>query len=422
MTTTEVNYEERARASAFALYDEGHSAAEVSRMVGVAPGTVWSWLNRAGKVRKPRKQQIAEEAAQMYLDGATYQQVADHFQVARALICVIAKERGIAGKGGRSVRTSSAYAKARGLYAQGHTYAEIARDLKLSPSTVAGWTDDIDGGAELTAKKDKIRSLESYGKGATIETIASTLGRSVNTVSGWLYEAGVEVLRSVDRQTPEQRAEYSAKGVTARQAKTQGPAKKICEYEPCGKEFELPAGRRTSRQRYCSRDHAFAARREGSGKTTTYTCQYEPCGKDFSGWTNQPRKYCTHEHYLRSNKNVPEYGFEGRVLQGGYEAAFIGLCSVRGLPFEFFDRAECVGRPGSLYGPDFKVVADNKTIYIDTKGAERHSARWGEFRVARGPLVILRREGLDELMRTTQTRGELLVALSAMAAAQALPA
>lgn len=121
---------------------------------------------------------------------------------------------------------------------------------------------------------------------------------------------------------------------------------------------------------------------------------------------------------MKANKEVPKYGFKGQVLDSGYEAAFVGLCSVRGIPFEFFDRIEAVEwAPGGWYGPDF-VIRNSDSLYIDTKGWKEAPAKWQAFREQRGLLAILRKEDLDELFLLPSAAG-VLAAIKAKAIEQA---
>lgn len=246
------------------------------------------------------------------------------------------------------------------------------------------------------------KKLHEDGKSQT--EISKEIGVPLGTLSRWFHEEGIHIYR-IDRAphrdrsenfgaTPEERsATASAGGKAAAESLEQ----RACDYPPCDQVFtqgRTGSGRMT-RDRYCSREHFYAHRREESGATTTYTCEF--CGKEFQWWTKQPRKYCSQEHYMKANKGVPKYGFKGQVLDSGYEAAFVGLCSVRGIPFEFFDRIEAVEwAPGGWYGPDF-VIRNSDSLYIDTKGWKEAPAKWAAFREQRGLLAILRKEDLDEL-------------------------
>lgn len=321
----------------------------------------------------------------------------------------------------------------RELAVQGVSATQICQQLNLGYDTLRKIVKE--NAIELPqartgrpSKKDQYwpRVSEMLARGMSQTEISAELGIKLGTLSLWIRDAGIEYHR-IDRtdhtrnlgKTAEERAQNGAAGG---KAAAESLITVYCLYPPCG--APVARGRtdsgRMTRDRYCSREHAYAARREGSGKTMTYICEYEQCeSPEFTWWTNQPRKYCSREHFHRANKNVPEYGFEGHRLQGGYEAAFVGLCSVRGIQFRFFDRAECITGPaGSIYGPDFVVDVRGTTVYIDTKGQQKDSANWKQFREDKGHLVVLRREGIDLLMRSTETRTDVLAALKVKAIEQ----
>jgi DNA invertase Pin-like site-specific DNA recombinase len=254
--------------------------------------------------------------------------------------------------------------------------------------------------------------------------ISREINVPLGTLSRWFHEEGIRIYR-IDRDphrdksgnfgsTPGERSAAASAGGTAAAESLEN---RTCDYAPCGRVFtrgRTGSGRMT-RDRYCSPEHFYAHRREESGATTTYTCGF--CGKEFQWWTRQPRKYCSQEHYMKANKSVPKYGFNGQVLESGYEAAFVGLCSLRGIQFEFFDRIEAVEwAPGGWYGPDF-VIRSTDSLYIDTKGWKDATQKWQAFREQRGPLAILRKEDLDELF-LLPTAAQVLAAIKAKATEQ----
>lgn len=238
--------------------------------------------------------------------------------------------------------------------------------------------------------------------------IAEKLGLTLPTLCRWLEQEGIEMKR-IDRNpdrsanfgnTHEERVETGRQGGLA---SSRALYTVKCTYEPCGKEFarerSTEGRQRLSRDRFCSKEHAYAHRRETSGKTTKYTC--DACGKEFSGWTNNRRRFCSRRCYHEGRQQIPRYGFEGRILDSGYEAAFIGLCSLRGIQYEFFDRALVVNG----YGPDFVVYVGGQLVYVDTKGLVRNDHGWMPFREERGLLAIVDRNDLDRLFQLpTKTR------------------
>jgi hypothetical protein len=251
------------------------------------------------------------------------------------------------------------------------------------------------------------RIRELVGKGLSQSEISEAVVVPLPTISRWLRQEEIHLGR-IDRH-PDRSANFgatseerSARGSRGGHASADKLVTVACKY--CGEEFTQgrSGSGRTSRDRYCSREHAYAYRRENSGKMTVYTCEY--CSTEFQWWTNQPRKFCSREHFLKANKQVPKYGFEGQILDSGYEAAFVGMCSVLGIPFEFFDRDECVEwQPGSLYGPDFRVLIAGKPVFVDTKGQDRGSHKWKAFREQRGRLAILHRDDLAILMKISSS-------------------
>lgn len=252
-------------------------------------------------------------------------------------------------------------------------------------------------------KIGRIRELADLGLSQS--EISNRVSVPPATLSRWLNRAGITIERDPGRTrspeqarnfgaTPQEHAETSARG-----GRTGiGDCDISCLY--CGTVFSRgrTGSGRTSRDRFCSREHAYAYRRENSGKTTTVTCACG-CGERFLTWSARPKKYISREHWLKANRHVPEYGFDGHIIQGGHEAAFIGLCSLRGITFEFFDREDSVDwadSPDSAYGPDF-VIQHHGAVYVDTKGWQQDPLKWAAFREQRGLLAILRKEDLDRL-------------------------
>lgn len=242
--------------------------------------------------------------------------------------------------------------------------------------------------------------------GLSQSEIAHRTSTSLPTLTRWLKQAGITIARDPGRtresgqasnfgDTPEERKDAARRGGEA-------TAESLTEITCLHCQQPFTRGRsgsgRTSRDRYCSPEHAYAHRRENSGKTITATCACG-CGEQFLTWASRPKKYLSREHWIKSNRRVPEYGFEGHVIQGGHEAAFIGLCSLRGIRFEFFDRAQAIRWDGeeSGYGPDFSVMIMGEQVYVDTKGWQQAPEKWSSFRAQRGLLAILRKEDLDQL-------------------------
>lgn len=284
------------------------------------------------------------------------------------------------------------------LWRQGFSRAEVARQISRSESFVGRVTKDVTGGPGMVATQQASDSVVRYQQGETIEQIAKSLGRSGETVSRWIKDAGVEVLRGVDRMTPEQIREWSRKGNEGNRAR------KVVRYgecEQCGEIFQKSGAR--NRQRYCTRECSYKARSDPS-KRSVYTCI--ECGRDFEWWTNTkaPRQYCSTECKGRS---LPDRLRVGDVpLDSSYEAYMWGKVRMYGLGIERVDRTTeaIVTSEGGVYAPDFKVHVRGKWVYVDLKGEHGGITKWRQFAEQR-PLVILNREGLmrlDQLSSGTQ--------------------
>jgi hypothetical protein len=251
-----------------------------------------------------------------------------------------------------------------------------------------------------TAYDQKIgRVREMAGQGLSQSEISHRLSIPLPTLRRWLDKAEIEMTRDPGKTRDPGQASHFGPGDAQRGGQASVGDKAItCLY--CDKPFARgrTGSGRSSRDRFCTPEHGYAYRRENSGKTITVTCACG-CGEQFLTWAARPKKYLSREHWLKGNRAIPEYGYEGHIIQGGYEAAFIGLCSLRGIPFEFFDRDQVVqwnGAEDNVYGPDF-VLQHHGPLYVDTKGWQQEPRKWSAFREQRGPLAILRREDLDEL-------------------------
>lgn len=378
------------REQVLALHEQGLVPNAIAHQLGTTPSTVHRALRDSGVQREHSTAQLgrrlraeqAPDVRRLVDAGVSATQICAQLNLGYDTLRKIASEHGIElpkARAGRPSKKDQVLPRVREMLAAGQSQTEICAELNLKLGTLANWIRDEQIEYRRISRHDATANLGS---------------------------------------TSAERAQSGAAGGRAAAANL---APIYCLYPPCGALVarERADNGRLARDRYCSREHAYAARREGSGKTRTYTCQYEPCEhKEFTWWTNQPRRFCSKEHYHRANKTVPKYGFEGQILDGGYEAAFVGLCSVRGISFEFFDRAECVGEAGALYGPDFKVDVRGTAVYVDTKGAVRNSPRWAQFRAERGRLVILRREDIDMLMKSADTKADVLAVLKVKAIEQ----
>lgn len=252
-------------------------------------------------------------------------------------------------------------------------------------------------------------------QGGSLTEISRLTGVKLGTLHRWVTEEGIVVTPGSPSgrienfgATSEQRSQAAKKGG---EKSALGLTERTCDYGPCGEVFTRgrKGSGRMERKRYCCPEHAYAAIRESSGKSTVYTCEY--CGEDFVWWTNQPRKFCSSDHYFKSNKQVPKFGFDGQVLESSYEALFVGLCALKSTPFEFFDRSEIITtKTGERYGPDFLVPAPDGPVYVDTKGQDHRGDlhKWMAFRAQKGKLAILFKADLERLLASTDLRSDLI--------------
>lgn len=340
------------------------------------------------------------------------------------------KQEHAAVTAGKKMRAETA-PDVRRLAESGTSPTQICKELRLGYDTLLKIAAEHsialpEGKTGRHSKYDqKIGEIKRLAAaGLSQSEIAHRTSVPMPTLSRWLDQAGIVVPRSPGRTknasqaehfgaTEEERQEAASRGGLA----STGDAEVICLY--CKRPFThgRTGSGRITRDRFCSREHAYAHRRENSGKTITVTCECG-CGEQFLTWAGRPKKYLSREHWIKSNRKVPEYGYEGHVIQGGHEAAFIGLCSLRGIAFEFFDRTYVISWDGeeSGYGPDF-VIRNGTIIYVDTKGWQKTPAKWQAFREQRGPLAILRKKDLDELF-LLPTTAQVLAAIRAKATEQ----
>jgi hypothetical protein len=310
----------------------------------------------------------------------------------------------------------------RQLAADGVSPTQICKRLRLGYNTLKLIAAEHD--IELPAGRTGAPSAYDQKIGRIRELAAAGLSQSeishrtsvpMPTLTRWLARAGLVIERDPGRtRDPDHAANFGSTPEERTAAATRGGQSGVGDKEIICLYCQQPFARgrtgsgRSSRDRFCSPEHAYAHRRETSGKTIEAECACG-CGEKFLTWASRPKKYISREHWLKANKGVPQYGFEGHVVQGGHEAAFIGLCSLRGVPFEFFDRSQVVRWNGSefnVYGPDF-VLQHRGPLYVDVKGWQQEPRKWAAFREQRGPLAILRKEDLDELFLLPTAAGVL---------------
>ncbi len=368
----------------------GAPADKIALDLHLSPSTVHRVLRESGQAREHKatvtaRQMRAEQAPavrQLAADGVSPTQICKQMHLGYDTLKLIAAEHDITLPSGR-------------------TGAPSAYDRKIG----------------------EVRRLAEAGLSQS--EISHRTSTPLPTLTRWLKQAGIVVARDPGRTrdsgqaanfgaTPEEREDSARRGGEASTGDREITC--LCCKTPFAR--GRTGSGRSSRDRFCSPEHAYAHRRENSGKTVTVTCACG-CGQEFLTWATRPKKYIDREHWLKANKGVPQYGFEGHIIQGGHEAAFIGLCSLRGISFEFFDRADAVrwnGAEASVYGPDF-VLQHHGPLYVDTKGWQQEPRKWQAFREQRGLLAILRKEDLDELFLLPTAAG-VLAAIRAKAEEQ----
>ena len=334
----------------------------------------------------------------------------------------------------RQMRAEQAPA-VRQLATEGVSPTQISRRLHLGYNTLkliaAEHNIELPHGrtGAPSAYDRKIGEIQRLaGTGLSQSEISHRTAVPLPTLHRWLDQAGIVIERNPGAtRDPAQAAHFGATEEDRIAAARRGGQASVGDKEVsclyCQKPFTRgrTGSGRTSRDRFCTPEHAYAYRRENSGKTIEVACACG-CEEKFLTWACRPKKYISREHWLKANKGVPQYGFEGHIVQGGHEAAFIGLCSLRGISFEFFDRSQVVhwnGEEVNVYGPDF-VLQHHGPLYVDVKGWQQEPRKWGAFRAQRGPLAILRKEDLDELFLLPTAAG-VLAAIRAKAAELARP-
>lgn len=391
---------EAQRPQAIAWYSEGRIIADIARDLGQSTGTVWNWLNREGLIRPSAKTLHRDQALVDYQKGDSYEVVAERYGVSEATVRNWVRDAGLKGQGGRKAVYVQKRREAVGLYAQGKRNSEIAEALGLHQSVVSRWlleegVNKDEGGAALAAKIDAREAIRLYGNGATIEIIAKHLRRGENTVAGWLGEAGVHIQSAIERRTPEQQRAYALLGAAATKAKA-AAEERICKH--CKQPYTVKSAlKKSSPQKYCTRKCAADARRDPDKKLTT-TC--ETCEEPFETYLHRPAKFCS-RNCADQGRRAIQWEFDGNVLDSSWEALFVGLAAMNGLPCTRFDRTGVVtwNGDGNVYGPDFTIAPRGQQIAVEIKGAQEDSDRlkWAAYRRTGALLVVLNRALLNEL-------------------------
>lgn len=166
---------------------------------------------------------------------------------------------------------------------------------------------------------------------------------------------------------------------------------------PCG--GRIPYELRHQRK-YCSpecrKEYGNSGRIADPTKRVTFAC--ERCGTEvtrYKGYGSGALRFCSNECSARSNTQR-RVCVDDVVLDSGWEALVWGLCALRKVPIERFDRRGCVEVGDGWYGPDFVMAG----YYVEVKGLEDDDdrERYAAWRAAGNPLVVVDRERLEALV------------------------
>lgn len=314
-----------------------------------------------------------------------------------------------ASKFGREYRAELA-PSVRELVEAGVTSAQVCERLRMSYDTLRTLAAEhgitlVKASPGRPSRKAALfpRARQMWDDGSSQSEISVELDVPLGTLSRWFSDEGVEVHR-IDRSdqsgrhlnfgsTPEERSQTARDGGVA-SGEALGPLPtKTCEH--CGETFTHARDEQRSRKRFCSREHAYAHRRQNSGKTTTYTCR--GCTKEFQGWTNTPREYCSRKCFY--GRTPTQIGVDGVLLDSWWEAALMGVARLLDVPCSRVDRSTLVESDAGYYAPD--VLFPTLGVHVEVKGQvdPDDTIRWAAWRAQRGPLVVLGRDELDELRR-----------------------
>ena len=167
----------------------------------------------------------------------------------------------------------------------------------------------------------------------------------------------------------------------------------------CGK--RIPYALKHTRL-YCSDECTkLYGKKKGSDPTKKVTFTCERCGKEVTGYKSQSgvQRFCSIECSARSNTQR-SLKVGDAILDSTYEAAVVGWCGTRKVPWVRFDREQAISYNDGWYGPDF--VIDNR-FYVEVKGLEDDDdrARYDAWRATGRKLVVLDRDRIDQLWTTS---------------------
>lgn len=200
--------------------------------------------------------------------------------------------------------------------------------------------------------------------------------------------------------------ENQARSVRKQQEWAQSPLS-LC---PCGVN-RIPYEVRST-TKYCSpacRTQYGKKKQRDPTKWVTITCQNPSCGRQverYRNYGNGHLKYCSNECAQRHTKTKQHIVVDDAVvLDSPWEALFWGLCALRKLPVERFDREQGIEwQEGGWYAPDFWMPTLG--LAVEVKGVEDPSdvVRWARFR-EKGDLAVLGRDDMHKLCKDEDTAG-----------------
>jgi DNA-binding CsgD family transcriptional regulator len=189
-------------------YEEGGTAEEVGRMLGIAHSTVRRVLKRHGIPGRRRGRKIGPpsqrnlEIAAIYQSGKTLQQTGAQFGVTRERVRQIIGRVGVPSRPagpGNSPLTSERREEAVRLYRKGKSRAAVAAMLRMGPKTVRQIL-DAEGVAHHKCgrrsrpeqRRRQKAMVQMYQRGETLTAVARAFHASVAWVRKVLINHGVK--------------------------------------------------------------------------------------------------------------------------------------------------------------------------------------------------------------------------------------
>ena len=249
----------------------------------------------------PDIQVLIQEA---YLGGLSEGEIALRYDYTPSTIYRVLQELGIkrehrATTDGRAYRSEIA-PQVKELLDAGMTPSDVCKQLHLGYNTFRqiadenGWTYQRGPVGRPSTKAQKLPLIKEMAtEGKSLTEVSRALGVSFGTLSRWAAEEGIIFTHRPGPGHPENFGRtLGAQQATGRKGGLAAAEKLVTKrWLYCGGEiarYRANSGR-WNKDQFCSREHAYAHRRETSGKTKTYVCQLKECGKAFQGFVSMPR-------------------------------------------------------------------------------------------------------------------------------------